>query len=141
MVMMTGSRARIAISIVVGALACCGGPAAPETPVAAGSWGGTGIRLDVTAQGATIEYDCAHGTIDQPLVADRDGRFSATGVHVREHGGPVRLDEPQDRHPAQYEGQLSGTSLRVTITLLDTPQVVGTFNAILGATARVFKCL
>ena len=130
-----------AISLLTGAFVCCGGPTAPETPLATGSWGGVGIRLEITAQGATIDYDCAHGTIDQPLVADREGRFSAAGVHVREHGGPIRLDEPSDRHPAQYEGQLSGTSVRLTVTLLDTPQVVGTFNAVRGATARVIKCL
>ena len=133
--------ARIAVSIVCAALTGCGTPAAPDVAVATGSWGGVSIRLDVAATGATIEYDCAHGTIDQPLVADRDGRFSAKGTHVREHGGPVRIDEPLDRHPAQYAGQVSGASMRLTVTLLDTPQVVGTFDAVFGVNGRVLKCL
>jgi hypothetical protein len=139
---MTGrSYARIATSIVCAALTGCGTPAAPDGRVAIGSWGGVSIRLDVTAAGATVEYDCAHGTIDQPLVVDRDGRFSATGTHVREHGGPIRLDDPPDRHPARYAGQVSGTSMRLSVTLLDTSQVIGTFDAVFGANARVLKCL
>ena len=141
-VRMTGRLyARIAASIVCAALTACGTPAEPDVLVASGSWGGVSIRLDVTASGATVDYDCAHGTIDQPLVADRDGRFSATGTHVREHGGPIRLDDPPDRHPAQYAGQVSGRSMRLTVTLLDTPQVLGTFDAVFGVNGRVLKCL
>jgi hypothetical protein len=138
---MTGRLYAIAISIVCAGLTSCAGPAAPDGPVATGSWGGVGIRLDVTGTGATVEYDCAHGTLDQPLVADRDGRFSVSGTHVREHGGPIRVDEPPDRHPAQYAGQVSGASMRLTVTLLDASQVVGTFDVIFGGSARVVKCL
>ena len=119
----------------------CGSMTSADMPVAAGRWGGVGIRLDVTAGGATVDYDCAHGSIDQPVVADREGRFSATGVHDREHGGPIRLDEPPDRHPARYDGQLAGASMRLTVTLLDTGQSVGTFDLTLGGFARVVKCL
>src|SRR5437773_10882790 len=99
------------------AIVDCGGPMAPETSVPIGAWGGVGIRLEVTAQGATVEYDCAHGTIDEPLLADREGRVSAAGIHVRESGAPVRVDEPLDRHPARYDGQLDGSSIRLTATL------------------------
>jgi hypothetical protein len=132
---------RMAISAVCLAAACCGGPATPDGMVTTGAWGGVGIRLDVTAQGATIEYDCAHGTIDQPLVTDREGRFSADGTHGREHGGPIRLDEVPDRHPARYDGQLSGRSMHLTVRLLDTPQMIGAFDATFGAVGRVVKCL
>jgi hypothetical protein len=131
----------MAISAVCLATACCGAPMAPETSVPLGSWGGPGIRVEVTAQGATLEYDCAHGTVDQPLVADRDGRVSAAGTHVREHGGPIRVDEPADRHPAQYDGQLSGSSMSLRVTLLDTRQTIGPFDVVLGGPARLLKCL
>ena len=120
---------------------CCDTPAAPDMVVATGSWGGVGIRLDVTAQGATTEYDCAHGTIDQPLVTDRAGRFSAAGTHVREHGGPIRVDEPPDRHPARYDGTLAGTTIHFTVAMLDTQQVIGPFDAIRDVAGRIVKCL
>lgn len=117
------------------------GPTEADSPVAAGRWTGVGIQLMVTAQGASIEYDCAHGTIDQPLVADRDGRFSVTGVHVREHGGPIRVDEPSDRHPARYDGRLAENSMRLTVTLIDLSQSVGTFDLTFGGSGRIVKCL
>ena len=40
-----------------------------------GLWGGEHISLEVTEQGATIEYDCAHATIEQRIALDRRGRF------------------------------------------------------------------
>jgi hypothetical protein len=132
------------LASVVGAIVAvvaCRSPIAGEDRLAAGVWGGTSIRIDVTAGGATIEYDCAHGTIDEPLLTDRDGRFTAVGTHVREHGGPIRQDESPDRHPARYGGQLSGDILRLTVTLTDSPQEIGTFTLTRGATGRVFKCL
>src|SRR6266404_4607647 len=47
--------------------------------VAVGDWGGRHIRLSVTERGATIEYDCANGTIEEPLLLGRDGRFDVRG--------------------------------------------------------------
>jgi hypothetical protein len=132
------------LAAVAGAIAvvvACRNPIAGGDRVAAGTWGGTSIRLEVTAQGATIEYDCAHGTIDEPLVTDRDGRFTLAGTHVREHGGPIRQDEQPDRHPARYQGQLTGDTLRLTVMLTDLQQNVGTFTLMRGVTGRVFKCL
>jgi hypothetical protein len=34
-------------------------------PVAAGAWGGVGISLVATEQGAQLEFDCALGTADR----------------------------------------------------------------------------
>jgi hypothetical protein len=36
-------------------------------------WGGDHVNLVVTDAGGALEYDCAHGTIDQPLVIDSSG--------------------------------------------------------------------
>jgi len=69
-----------------------------------GTWGGEHIGLEVTEQGGQVEYDCAHGTIDQKVVADAHGRFDLRGTHAREHGGPVRKDETADSHPARFAG-------------------------------------
>ena len=109
--------------------------------VAAGTWGGDHIRLDVTASGATTEYDCAHGTIDEPIVVDDQGRFSVSGTHTPEHGGPIRVDDPQDRHPALYDGRVVGDTMEVTVTVTDTGQRVGQFMLFLNHPARLVKCL
>jgi hypothetical protein len=51
--------------------------------IPAGIWGGQHIKIEVDGPAATVEYDCAHGTISGPLKLDSQGKFSLTGTHVR----------------------------------------------------------
>ena len=69
-----------------------------------GIWGGKHISLDLRDSSSSVEYDCAHGTIDEPIEPDQNGSFVAVGTHVFEHGGPVIEDEVPDAHPARYSG-------------------------------------
>ena len=136
------NRTAAAALVAIACLVSCGAPTGADQPtVAIGSWAGDHIRLDVAAAGAVIEYDCAHGTIDEPLLPDRAGRFSAAGSHTFEHGGPIRIDELPNRHPARYDGLVVANTLEMTVTVIDTGQVIGTFTATFGAAARVLKCL
>ena len=96
----------------------------------------------VTAGGATVEYDCARGTIDEPLLVDKDGNFEALGIHVFERGGPARLGEPQPKqHAALYRGWTDGSQMRLTVSLIDTAKQVGTFSLGLGRPPMIEKCL
>lgn len=106
-----------------------------------GAWGGAHISLQVASGDATLEYDCAHGSIDGPLRTDRDGRFDVTGTHVLEHGGPVRQGEPPDAHPARYTGRTDGREMTLTVTLTDTGQRIGTFSLVRGQAGRILRCL
>lgn len=95
----------------------------------------------VTLGGATVEYDCARGTIDTPLLVDKDGNFEALGMHVFERGGPARLGEPQpEQHPALYRGWTDGSQMRLTVSLKDTGKDVGTFSLGLGRPPMIEKC-
>jgi hypothetical protein len=105
-----------------------------------GSWGGEHIGLEVTTEGGRVEYDCAHGTIDQKIVADAQGRFDLRGTHVREHGGPVRKDETADTHPARFTGQIKGETMTLNVTESDTKEVVGTFTLVYGQKPQIMKC-
>ena len=105
-----------------------------------GTWGGEHISLEVTAQGGQVEYDCAHGTIDQKIVSDARGRFDLRGTHVREHGGPVRKDETADSHPARFAGQIKGDTMTLTVTESDTKELVGTFTLVYGQRPHLMKC-
>jgi hypothetical protein len=126
-------------------------PARPGTRVVAprsmvqtvslGAWGGVHVSLLLTATGGTLEYDCAHGTIDQPFDIDSAGRFQLAGTHTREHGGPIRKDEKPDTHPARYNGAVDGDTMTLTVTLTDSNEVLGTFTLTRGRMARVVKCL
>lgn len=106
-----------------------------------GSWGGPHIGLEITGETARIEYDCAQGTIDGPIVLDRAGRFEATGTHTAEHGGPVREGEEPKPQPARYKGKIKGKILTLTVTLTDSGENAGTFTLTRGATPRLVKCL
>jgi hypothetical protein len=106
-----------------------------------GQWGGDHIQMSVEGNSATIEYDCAHGTIKGPLTIDSRGRFSLQGTHVREHGGPIRSDEQPNSQPAQYTGWTDGRKMRLTVKLKGTNEKIGTFNLVRGQEGRIFKCL
>jgi hypothetical protein len=116
------------------------GAASKMDDVKVGTWGGEHVRLEVGAGGAEIEFDCGHGTIDEKLAPDRQGRFDARGTHVREHGGPVRKDETPDSHPAQFKGEVKGDRMTLTVTETDTHTSLGTFTLTYGGQAKLMKC-
>lgn len=103
-----------------------------------GKWGGPHVRLDVTATGANIEFDCGHGTLSGPLIL-RDGRFVASGTYVRE-GGPVRADGAEKSQPAHFKGQVAGAQMTLTFSLADDQSGAETFTLTRGAGSRLFKC-
>ena len=95
----------------------------------------------MAATGGTVEYDCAHGTIDQPFVADPSGRFDLAGTHTREHGGPIRIGEKEDKRPARYTGMTDRRTMTLTVTLTGTNERIGTFTLTHGQIGRIVKCL
>jgi hypothetical protein len=105
-----------------------------------GLWGGEHISMEVTEQGARIEYDCAHGSIDQKITYDSQGRFNAAGTNVREHGGPTRRDEIPDSHPAEFTGQIKNNTMTLTVTETDIKELVGTFTLVYEQKPRIVKC-
>lgn len=104
-----------------------------------GSWGGSHAGLSLTASGGTIDYDCAHGGLGAPVVPDGSGQFDVAGVHVREHGGPVRIGEVIDSLPARYVGRVSGD--RMTLRVLVGPDTLGPFDLRLGVAPQLLRCL
>lgn len=103
-----------------------------------GKWGGQHVRLDVTATGANIEFDCGHGTLAGPLML-RDGRFAASGTYVRE-AGRVRLDGTEKSQPAHFKGQVEGAQMTLTFSLAADGSDAETFTLTRGAETRLFKC-
>jgi len=133
----------IALACVLGYGASCAGLTMPsgDTRVASGVWGGEHLGVTVTSSGAQLEFDCAHGNIDQPLTVDEAGKLAIVGTFVREHGGPIRSDEKEDKRRTLYSGQLKGDTLTITVTLVESNEQVGTFTVTRGAEPIVRKCL
>ena len=110
-----------------------------QTGLASGTWGGDHIALEVTENGASVEYDCAHGTIDK-ISIDEHGGFSAKGSHVREGPGPIRVGHEASEQPATYTGTTDGKTLTLTVKLDGSKEDVGTFHLTHGVTGRIRKC-
>lgn len=104
-----------------------------------GRWGGPHIDLMLTNTGGTIAYDCAHGGLNAPVVPDGGGNFDVPGVHVREHGGPVRVGEVPDSLPGRYVGQVSRDRMKLRVFVgADT---IGPFELQSGAAPQLVRCL
>ena len=126
-------------------LACSNGAPTPvidrvPPPATEGEWGGEHIALTLGPTGGTVQYDCAHGSLSGGLRPNGAGAFDIPGMHVREHGGPVREGEAVDSVPARYVGTLAGDrmSLRVVVAGADT---LGPFELRRSEAARVVRCL
>lgn len=129
-------------TLALSALLACASSAAERGRLRAGAWGGQHIRLDVADDGtATVEFDCAHGTIPIPVAPDSQGGFQAKGRYVREGPGPVREGADQEGVPAVYAGRVDGGKLTLTINLADSDEEVGSFELTHGRTPRLTKCL
>jgi hypothetical protein len=108
--------------------------------IQSGIWGGQHIGMIVSDSSATLDYDCAHGTIDEPIITDDNGMFSVTGIYVFEKGGPIKLGEILDKHPAVYEGSIKGKEMTLIVKLTDTDVVIDTFSLTFKAEPIIYKC-
>jgi hypothetical protein len=105
-----------------------------------GTWGAPHIRIQVDEGSATIDYDCAHGTIAGPLTFDSKGRFTWRGTHTRERPGPIRVGQESNGASVIYTGSVKGETMTLTVKLASTSEVVDTFTLTRGGKGRVFKC-
>lgn len=108
--------------------------------VAAGTWGGQHVRLEVRDDGAEIEFDCAHGRINGRLRPGADGRFDATGTFVAERGGPVREGASDKGEPARYTGRVRGKTMTLSVRLTNSNDDAGTFTLTHGREPELVKC-
>jgi hypothetical protein len=123
--------------IVCTAAASAGAP--PGAPLV-GAWNGAHLSMELTATGGKIEFDCAHGEIDGPLVPDDEGRFDLPGRYVEEHGGPVRGDAPDAAVAVRFTGRITNGRMKLTIIRGETNRRLGTFDLTRGGESTVLKC-
>ena len=93
----------------------------------------------VSSSGALLEYDCASGKIDRPIILDVSGGFDAQGSYVLEHGG-ARRDGDAVVTRARYVGRVNGDTMRLTVRLEDSEKPVGVFTLTRGDDPLLTKC-
>lgn len=101
-------------------------------------WGGDHLELEVTADGARLNFDCASGTIVHSLAVDAQGRFGARGTFTAERPGPVMRDSPGAAQ-ATYSGTIQGDTMHLVVSS-GSPEPYGEYVLTRGKPGRVMKC-
>ncbi|MFZ0311687.1 MAG: hypothetical protein WAL85_03160 [Candidatus Korobacteraceae bacterium] len=116
-------------------------PASPTKAVPNGVWGGEHIRMEVNDSGADIEFDCARGSISQPLELDDKGRFKVQGIYNAETPAPAAVDGgvAASGVKATYTGALNGSSLRLEV-LIEGQDMPRTFDLVQDDQGHLAKC-
>jgi len=118
-------------------------PAADPNPpgdTLTGAWGGLHVLLTLSADGGRIDYDCAQGTIDEPVRPDASGAFHVRGQHTQHQGGPARVaDEPPAPKQARYDGTVSGDRMQLRVSI--DGEAIGNYALRRGADPQMVNCL
>ena len=119
-------------------------PVSCATPTAlgplTGAWGAEHVGLDLQPDGGILDYDCAAGRIDGPLVVLGDSSFTASGNHTPGTGGPERVDLPRQSFPATYRGTVRGDRMTLSVRVANG-QLLGPFDLRRGVAPRLLRCL
>ena len=121
------------------ALAACATMTAPGGPIT-GQWGGPHIGLTLTEAGGQIEYDCAAGTLTEPLTPRPNGDFEVQGTHTPGHGGPAIEGEIMPIHRVRFTGNVRGDRMHMT-GRVENGVLLGPFALRRGAEVGIFRCL
>lgn len=104
-----------------------------------GNWGGQHVRLSLTANGGTLEYDCGSGTVEV-LRTKRDGAFVAKGTHTPSRGGPVFQGQVLPSYRVRYSGSVRGNAMRLQ-GRLENGTMLGPFSLRRGTEPSLVRCL
>jgi hypothetical protein len=127
-------RSLILAPLLLAACAAVASPAALQ-----GEWGGRHVGLALTAEGGTLEYDCAAGTMTPPLVL-ADGSFTAQGRHTPGGGGPEIEGQVLPTFAVRYSGRVRGDTMSLQGDV-ENGVVLGPFTLRRGAKPIIFRCL
>ena len=103
------------------------------------TWGGDHIEMQTTASGARVEFDCAHGTIDERLAPDSQGTFTLKGTFTPETHGPVRDDGPGPAK-ATYSGRITRDSMTLHVVIAGDEGPARDFTLTRNRSGRLNKC-
>ncbi len=131
-------RARLVVPVLAALSACASVP--PHRGPVTGDWGGTHVGLELTAAGGTLDYDCAAGTIDEPVILQPDRSFHVVGSHTPGWGGPERVGEVRPSYRTRYSGSVQDD--RMTLTgRVENGVLLGPFTLVRGAEPVIMRCL
>ena len=115
-------------------------PAAAGSPLLIGVWGGEHAGIAFQGGLAEVKFDCASGSIDEPVFTAKDGSFSARGTFRAGSPGPVKVGQIFRSQPATYSGQVTKHVMTLKIELEDGTSS-GPFTLNEGMPPQLTRCL
>ena len=73
--------------------------------------------MQITADGAQLEFDCATGAIAGRVRPDAQGAFKVKGTFTPESHGPVRDDAAPRARKATYSGTIKGDAMSLRLDI------------------------
>jgi hypothetical protein len=105
-----------------------------------GTWGGQNIRLDITAEGGSLDFSCARGELSEPIKLDRQGHFDVRGSYTPEGHGPTRQGAEPVSLAAHYWGTVADDVMNLQVGVDGPPHFNGTYQLTRGRQGKVMKC-
>jgi len=111
-----------------------------------GTWGGPHIGLVFQGGLADVQFDCASGTIDDPIYPAADGSFSVKGTYRTGAPGPIKVGQFFKSQDAVFVGRSRKSAAKAerrVMTLnvsLEDGTKLGPFTLTEGATPQLTRC-
>jgi hypothetical protein len=115
-----------------------------------GAWSGPHAALLFQGGLGEAQFDCASGTIDDPVFPGADGSFSAKGTYRAGAPGPVKVGQFFKSQAAIYSGSVQSAgknagksgpkAMTLNVTLEDETRL-GPFTLTEGAPPQLTRCL
>ena len=112
-----------------------------------GLWGGPHVGAQFQGGLADVQFDCASGTIDDPVPVADVGPFSVKGTYRTGAPGPIKVGQFFKSQDAVFSGQITkGTAKNAprTMTLnvvLEDGTALGPFMLTENAPPQLTRCL
>jgi hypothetical protein len=119
-------------------------PGTPDHIV--GLWGGAHAGLAFQGGLADAQFDCASGTIDEPVSPAPDGSFSVKGTYRTGATGPIKVGQFFKSQDALFAGQVAKSATKNaprTMTLRVTFEdgtMLGPFTLTEGSPPLLTRC-
>ena len=118
----------------------------PDASRIFGSWGGPHIGIAFQGGLADVSFDCAYGTIDDPVYPAADGSFAAKGTYRTGAPGPIKVGQFFKSQGAAFSGHVTpaatkGASREMILNVaLEDGTNLGPFTLKEGAPPQLTRC-
>jgi hypothetical protein len=136
----------VALGAMVTALSACATLEGKPQHVI-GLWGGPHAGANFSGGLADLQFDCASGTIDDPIMITDVGPFSVKGTFRTGASGPIKVGQFFKSQDALFSGEIARGAAKdsprvMTLSVaLDDGTALGPFTLTEGAPPQITRCL